>query len=611
MRINFPKERLLPAAFAVGMLALGSCTNNDYDLNGVDMTMGFGGDELTIPSSSTNEIKLSEVLELEEDGSVKLDADSNYVFQLAGNDVTAAHPNVAPVTLEAKELASQTFVFSAGSNAKSHRIARVGDSYDIDKELDPQEMIRYDGNSKEVKELLSAEVASAKLTVALDFSGLKSGISTISVLKMMLPGFLDISKSDVTVSQSGVNYDVALEDEGMGVTLNNVPTSSNLTLTINVKKLNFEGKRANSRFGKLTINETTHDINLKGYFNMALKANFNITSATVSELSITAKVCSDAMTIKKATGEFDPDINIDLGKMEVTGVPDFLTDGSVVVDLANPQIRLSVANDMEVAALIAGKYNGVTTQAEAYKNGQIIATVNLPGMEIKKASEAATTKLCICRTSEGVGPEYEPKTVPTLSDLIRTIPDSICIRNINARANLDETATFEFGHTYNVQPNYEVYAPIAFAEDAQIVYKDSADGWNDDLKDLKLSDEAYVEMTANVKSCVPIYLNIKAEPVDVNGNVISDKKLKVEIPNGINASTDGKTPATTAISIKISQHEDDALKLLNGLRFTITGAAKKEGQTTVVGKTLNARDHTLKLSDIKIKIKGKVIGDFN
>ena len=117
-------------------------------------------------------------------------------------------------------------------------------------------------------------------------------------------------------------------------------------------------------------------------------------------------------------------------------------------------------------------------------------------------------------------------------------------------------------------------------------------------------------MTANVESRVPVYLDIKAEPMDENGNVISSAKLNVEIPNGINASADGKQTVTTPISIKISQLEDDALKQLDGLRFTVTGAASKDGKS-VTGITLNARDHTLKLTDILVKLKGKVIGDFN
>lgn len=81
MRNVVSKEKLFTTALLVGALALSGCTNSDFDLSKVDMTMGFGGDEIVLPTSSTGVIQLSDVLELEADGSVSLDADSNYVFR--------------------------------------------------------------------------------------------------------------------------------------------------------------------------------------------------------------------------------------------------------------------------------------------------------------------------------------------------------------------------------------------------------------------------------------------------------------------------------------------------------------------------------------------------
>ena len=612
MRKRIPTGRLLSTFLVAGSLTLVGCTNNDFDFNEIDMTMGFGGDSLAIPTSTTDDIQLSDVLDIAADGDVKILDNGDYVFQLAGNNVTPAHPHVGAVALEAQNLAAQTFRFSLSDNAKSHRVARVSGS--INQTLDPQEMVRYQGNSREVEKLLSGEVAPANLTVSLDFSGLKSYISTISELKMILPGFLDISKSDVTVNRSGVSYNVALENDGMGVTLTNVPTSNNLTLTINVKKLNFEGQRADSRFGKLSIN-ANHDISLVGYFNMAPKANYNIASAGAAELSITANVHSDRMTIRKATGVFNPDINIDLGEMNVTGVPDFLTDGNVVVDLDNPQIKLTVINDMEVAAKVAGTYKNVKTQAVAYKNGQPIAAVDLPEIAIRKAtaSEAATTRICICRNAAKVDrSQFEViKEVPNLSDLIKTIPDQIRVVHVNARADLSQTATFQFDHTYNVQPAYEVYAPIAFAQNAKIVYKDTLDGWNSDIKDLQLADHSYVELTADVESHVPAYLTVNARPIDLNGREIGSDRIRVEVPNHVNASADGVTPSSSKLVVKLYQADPTVLKDLNGIVFDVEGAAQTGSESPVTGITLNSRTQTLKLHNIRLKVVGKVIGDFN
>ena len=59
---------LLASLTANGFLMTG-CTNSDYDFNNVDKTMGFGGD-LTLPTSSTMNIPLKDILKLKEDGCV-------------------------------------------------------------------------------------------------------------------------------------------------------------------------------------------------------------------------------------------------------------------------------------------------------------------------------------------------------------------------------------------------------------------------------------------------------------------------------------------------------------------------------------------------------------
>ena len=611
MRKRFPTGRLLSSILVAGSLVLVGCTNNDFDFNEIDATMGFGGDSLSIPNSTTDNIMLSDVLDIAEDGDVKILDNGDYVFQLAGNDVTPAHPNVAKVSLEPQTLADKTFLFTPPNNAKMRGAARV--SGFIDQTLDPQEMVRYNGHSKEVEKLMSGEIEKADIGITLNLDHFRSYVSTIKELKIMLPGFFDISKNDVTLNQAGVSYTVAFENDGMGVTLSNVPTRENLVITIHVTKLNFEGQRANGKFGKLTINDN-HDISLVGYFSLGLKADYNVSSAD-ADIRISASVRSDRMTIAKATGIFNPDINIDLGKMDVTGIPDFLTDGNVVVDLDNPQILLTVSNDMEVAAKVGGSYKNTPTKALAYKNGQKIAEVDIPEIDIRKAngSQSVTTKVCICRNAAKIDRSaYDVvKEVANLSDLIKTIPDQVQITNINARADLSQTATFQFGHEYNVVPEYDVYAPIAFAENARIVYKDTVDGWNGDIKDFQLADKSYIEMTADVESHVPAYLNVTAQPIDASGKAISSDRILVEVPNNVNASPDGVTPVNSKLIVRLYQKDKDAMKELDGIIFDVQGSAASNGQTPVTGITLNSKTQQLRLRNIKVKVVGKVIGDFN
>ena len=59
MKENISKFcKCLPAmALGTTLLLLG-CTDNDYDFDQVDLTVGIGGNELLLPSNSTDTIKL-------------------------------------------------------------------------------------------------------------------------------------------------------------------------------------------------------------------------------------------------------------------------------------------------------------------------------------------------------------------------------------------------------------------------------------------------------------------------------------------------------------------------------------------------------------------------
>ena len=595
MRISFHKEGLLPAALAAGMLALGSCTNSDYDMNEVDMTMGFGGDSLVIPSSSTDIIKLSEVLELEEDGCVVLDADSNYLFRLAETSVSPAQPYVEKVKLEPKTDAKE-YTLSLPSGAKQHATTRAASGEKVVEEEKEVMSFTFDGNSPEVKELYSATVEDTEMKLKLTFPSAMAACMPKINLTLNVPGYLKLKSASLNGSSGKASF-----EDGC-VKLTDVPTSKPMELVMVINKLDFTSD--DTKYGQLD-KIVNGKIKINGTMTMSLEAELTAVP-TVTSFTISSSMSAGEMVVTSAKGKFDPKIDLtDLGEVAVSGVPDFLNDDNVCIDLANPQLRLKVANNMDVAAKVVG---GTIV---AYKDGQEIAKVSLQDIVVNKKSETEddTTRICICRTKEGVEDGWTPYEVANLSDIVRTIPDKIEITCSEVRADQSKEAEFEFGKQYTVTPIYSVEAPLSFGENAVIVYSDFTDGWNESIKDLKLTGDAYVEMTANVESRVPIYLDVKAEPVDEFGITISEDILKVEIPNGINASKDGET-VISPISIKITQLDDDALKWLDGLYFTITGAASKDGKS-VTGKTLNARDHTLKLTDIKIKIKGKVIGDFN
>lgn len=577
---------ILGTAAVVGF---SGCTDNDYDLSEIDSTIGIGGDGLEIPSLSTEIIPLKDVLELEANGSVVEDEVSgDYVFRQSGADVAPVHPFIDKITVAEQNSVSNDLelTFSSASGSRRRSATRAGgQSVVADGWI---QAFTYEGNKpEEVVDLYEAEVSS-KVTLDIDFSDVKSVVSKFDQIEVDMPAFMTIAN----VNCGGY----AFEQSGSKLTLKNVYTSSNMTITADITSLNFKEK--DTSYGSLSI--SGGKVKMEGKVHVtAVASSFNSGAGTTGR-KISSVMNMSKFVVNAATGKFNPEIALsDLGNIKVSGIPDFLQGGNVVVDLYNPQIKLTVTSDMDVP----GTLNGVI---KSFKNGQLLATVNVDNIPIDANK---TSTICICRRSEGISGFDHVLTNANLSKLIETIPDNITF-SANASADQTNNYRFELGHNYTVQPAYSVDAPIAFGENASIEYRDTLDGWNSDIKDFELAEGGYVNMDASIKSCVPAYMTVSAVPVDVNGNAISADELSVEITGSVEASKDGVSETTSPVNIKVSQMKKGAMKKLDGIVFVVAGKAS-DGNNAVTGITLNANRHTLKVEQLKIKLVGKLIGNFN
>lgn len=579
------------AMIATGAFVAGACTDSDYDFNNIDNTVGIGG-ELTLPGSSTDTIKLADVLDLDNSDCVKVRDNGDYVFEQTGDEIEVTEIKVDGFTIQEKLTSGQAFVIDlesmAKKNAKAHARTKFSNTQRIRRFV-------YDGHSDDVVDLTRVSINPASMDLSVHFpQGLSSVMPTIDKLQFFMPEYI------VVGSVSG-NGNGTLSHSGTVITLTGVNTSRDLSLTVTTDELVFSADNMDN--GELTIENG--DITLTGDIDMSLEATLDITgtpSQTRFEINNTFNL--DTFKPVSAVGKFDPSIDLNsLGNIEINGVPEFLTDGDVRADLDNPQIMVAINNTMNATGLV----NGTIT---ATKDGRKTASVTVPQMTIHPAT---TTNICICRrkTAE-IEAEYGSNAyeVPELSTLIETIPDNI---SFDAEAMADKTKESEFmlDHTYTIAPKYSVEAPIAFAENASIVYKDSIDGWHKDLEDYDLSDDACITVTANIENRVPAYLTLTATPIDENGNDISTD-VNVEVSGTVIASPDGEESAYTPLTINITKKTADAMKKIDGLRLTIQGKAKSEdGTDSVTGKTLNSKKHFLIARDVKIKVTGKIIADFN
>lgn len=585
--------------FTFAILSIGSftgCIDNDYDLDGVDMTIGIGNGEFLLPSCSTDSIRLSEVLELNESETVVEKDNGDYYYLQDGNNVSPTHTKVDKITVVKHRGESQDFSFSVANYL--HQSGKRTKTTNIPVDFNQKQVVysfAYKGSiPNEVEELIVANT-DGKITINTSFSPeVQKFVPVIAELSLELPSFLTIEN---------VNSKLDHIQNGSKLVFKNVSTASNLKVDFTIGKIDF--KKKSSPLGSLST--SNRNLSMNADIQMGIKIN-NIALGSSIEGADKCKITADMiinndLVIEKVRGKFNPSIELDdLGSTDVTGIPDFLTNEGVVIDIDNPQIILNLESNLDVPGFIGGTLTAV-------KNGQKTANITIP--EVKVLANA-TSKICICRNKSKVNQAAytEVVEVPNLSTVLNPIPDHINFAG-HSRADKTVEADFVLGKQYTIKPSYRIEAPLAFGENARIVYTDSFDDFNSDIKDIEVKDNTYIEFSGDVESKIPAYLNASAVAIDINGNEMPESEVKVAVDGEIKASADGKTPAVSTLKITMKPTKS-ALKKLDGLKFTVSGSAKSEKNTeSVVGQTLNAKHHTLIIKNIKIKLVGQVIADLN
>ena len=595
---------------AVSCVAMGtvSCTDSDYDLSNVDMTVGLGGGELKLPVSSSDVIPLKEVLKFSDSEVVDTIEGGDYMFAKNGDAVSPAHPEIDRSTV--MKLNSQGFDFDLGNKLRDAISGLLPSSTKGMKRIPVNiteskivNTFEYGGpQPQEVEELKEAYIT-ARMKLTIRFSeNLKKLVGSVGEMKITLPTYMSFEAEG-----SGFKKD------GTSLVFTNISTSEDLSVAISINKLSMGTQP--DELGKLESkdNYITMDGNLKLEAKIT-DLNLNLSGVDYSDCKITSELIINAdkpVTLDKVTGRFAPTIDLsNLGEANITGLPDFLTEGDVCIDLDNPQIALTLESDLTVGGELAGNI-------KYWRNGQE-GSFSLPEPIKLKAStensgEMSVNRICICRDKSKVDPTMYDQVIETenIKDLLYPkIIDKIAFSGA-ATADKNNVYTYELGKTYTVQPSYRLESPLAFGEDAKIVYTEKFEDWNKDIKDFDVTDGTCIVMEAVVENRIPVHLNVEAIPLGIDGSELPSNVIKVDIDADIKASSKDTDVATSDLRIVLTPAKQ-GLKKLNGIKIKVSGAAKDaNGNNPVKGITLNARKHSLVLQNIRLSLKGKAVADLN
>lgn len=555
-----------------------SCVDNKYDLDkDIDMTVNVGGEYLTIPAGSTDTAFLSKIIEVKEGDILQPDA-ATRVYHLTKKDDI----NVEPTTVK------EVTISSANTDLMKELVG-AGSSTSASITTDLEEENKLTAEASDIDEALielgalGAETP-ASLTLAFEFlntGNLTFGSVTAKNLEIQLPDFLMFKEGEVT--------------EGNKLILNNEELKNTH------KVLHVVGYQFGKKAGEGEKPDENRIITIDGKVTMKGEV---VTSGIggSGSLTMTMHVTLGEMIANSVTGVIQPKIEAEATKIELNDLPDFLKDEETRLDITNPVILLRADNPLatpvEIDAVLTPLKNNtvVTGKSVEVGNGDIVL---VPGANV----------IALSRTGESsVAGVTDNVKVEDINNLLEIIPDDIEV-DLQPVVRNENYYTVELGKPYDMPSSYEVDVPLSFEQGLNIVYNDSVQDLNKDLKDLDKVSLKKANVLVTVDNAIPLKLQLKPENVlikDVYGNELSAVKKTIEEDKQYVAeSADEEKPATSELVLSLTSDDTAFLSKIDRICFKLTAVP---GSAT--GVPLKDTQW-LKVTSIKLSVPGGVNVDLN
>lgn len=568
-------------------MGFASCVDDQYDLDkDVDMTVTVGGD-LTIPGSSTEEITLKKIFDLEEDSNVQPDAEGNYVLSQQG-ETSVSDVNIGKVTVAGDEIE-----VNGSESYLSFDEDKVLPDMTVTDEVDERNSFKIDSDvTRDVVALKTAQV-NMPISFRMYYEGNAGTLYLKKGFALTFPAYMTLVTDDpkVEVSDNGdVKALVFKEDT-------EIRKHTELAVVARVTAIDFE--KMDEGMGLVERGHLFMTGDIRAIGTSYVKTS-EFGSANQINLTLTTDVDIDEMDIFRAVAKVDPQISVSVSPVKIQNLPDFLNDDEVSINLNDPRIFINVTNPTPVDI-------NLTAQLTPVKDGIMLTdkTVQI-GSETEAASQVIIPgnvtdyRICIHQITDEAGIEADRiVSVPGLNRLIEKIPDEIRMEPVETTA-VQVFKEIELGGDYRIETDYQLETPLQFNEGTEVIYSEKMDGWGSDMEDYDFK-EVVVSMKAT--NAIPLDLQMTADAIDVEGNILSEVSATVE--GYITAGTPNqKTNSELKIILKSSSTE--ALHRLDGLTYRVSAKTTKE----VAGTVLN-ENQTLKLDDIRIQIKGGITMDMN
>ena len=620
-----------------GMLCAGTtllftgCIDDSYDLDKVDLTMKLNTEGLGVKLGNTDLIALADILD--EDETVKTEANGLYYLVKDGTSNFNVKVDNMTTSFNDTKLDMNTPVLQYNDVYEQLRDAGIpvthGSTLPIPADFEmhgsaegDQEVDFKITDVSDVKQVKTIDLQKSKvaltLTEANQPASLNLGVTRLKNVRLYLPKFLGVT--DVAPGWELKEGNVLVYTLNGGTY--NYNRNNPEICSVYLNKVALDQTKNNGKVENGSIELTPAELNIKMtaeqvYFENRAGRELSMNVGDQASVRLDIKVPNNVLNISQVTGIFNPAINPDNERIDVSNdLPDFLQDKEVRIVATNPTIRfhanmstLPVGIDMR-GTLTAVKENG------AFENGATTKVVKLD----KGVMEMGRDNY-VYYCNQGNTP-YDPegakagaatvKNTANIGDLITELPDYLEVDLKNNQINVkNEYYTVQLGRDYHVDADYSVFVPFEFDRGLKVVYNDSTESMHSDLKDL--SATGTLEVMADAYNTIPLELLVGLKAVDVDGNELpvefNTAEAHVAPGDGSTYTMNGEvkqrsgSEVMTPIKITAKLDDKDLLSRIDKLCFNIHADA--------TGSNKLVSTQYLKLNNIKIKLHAGVIADFN
>ena len=620
-----------------GMLCAGTtllftgCIDDSYDLDKVDLTMKLNTEGLGVKLGNTDLIALADIID--EDETVKTEANGLYYlvkdgtsnFNVKVDNMTTSFNDTkldmdAPV-LQYNDVYEQ--LETAGVPVVDGKPLPIPADFEMHGSAEGNQKIDFSiTDVNDVKEVKTIDLYKSKVALTLTEANhpatLNLGVTRLKNIRLYLPKFLGVT--DVAPGWELKEGNVLVYTLNGGTY--NYNRNNPEICSVYLNKVALDQTKNNGKVENGSIELTPAELNIKMtaeqvYFENRAGRELSMNVGDQASVRLDIKVPNNVLNINQVTGIFNPAINPDNERIDVSNdLPDFLQDKDVRIVATNPTIRfhanmstLPVGIDLR-GTLTAVKENG------AFENGAPTKVVKLD----KGVMEMGRDNY-VYYCNQGNTP-YDPegakagaatvKNTANIGDLITELPDYLEVNLKNNQINVkNEYYTVQLGRDYHVDADYSVFVPFEFDRGLKVVYNDSTESMHSDLKDL--SATGTLEVTADAYNTIPLELLVGLKAVDVDGNELpvefNTAEAHVAPGDGSTYTMNGEvkqrsgSEVMTPIKITAKLDDKDLLSRIDKLCFNIHADA--------TGSNKLVSTQYLKLNNIKIKLHAGVIADFN